>query len=199
VIDNQKIIFNIEWMIIMAKFKHMVFAILMFASVCLANKTFAESIAYGSWFVDVGESGGFIYAATVNDSGNFFGQYCYPRDSSCMWFLGMNIICKEGEKYPVLINSDDGASQLEVLCTGIINKTIYRYAFTNFDAVDNIVKRGLRVGFAFPLQSDQFKIVRFNLDGSSHAVTVMRELASEAIPSNVPPPKSATGTRDEVF
>jgi hypothetical protein len=180
----------------MTKFKQTTLAILMFTFIVLVDSAKAEAVKYGSWFVDASNSGGFLYAATLNDSGNLFGQYCFLGDGSCMWFLGMSIACKEGEQYPVLVNSDLGAYQLVLLCTGKIENVAYRYAFADFDAVDKIVKKGLRVGFAFPLQSDQFTVIRFNLDGSKSAVTSMREVAIKVMPSNITPPKN---TRDEVM
>jgi hypothetical protein len=178
-----------------------VIAVYLFLIFGLISNVKAESLPvhFGSWIIDVGESESFIYAATFNDSGNFFGQYCYLGAGSCMWFLGMTTACKEGAQYPVLANSDVGAIQLQLLCTGELGKGYYRYAFTDFDAIDNIVKKGLRVGFAYPLQSDLFSVTRFNLNGSNSAVSVMRKTASNIAPSNVPPANEVKDTRDVVM
>ncbi|QPK63285.1 hypothetical protein IVG45_21180 [Methylomonas sp. LL1] len=183
----------------MTKLSQIASAVYIFVSVGLIGSAKAESVNFGSWFVDVSKSGGFLYAATVNDSGNFFGQYCYPGSGSCMWFLGMKVSCKEGEQYPVLVNSDVGSNQLQLLCTGKLDNSLYRYAFTDFDAVDEVVKKGLRVGFAAPLQSDQFTVIRFNLDGSNRAVAGMREVASQVMPSNTVPASGNKSTHDETM
>lgn len=145
----------------------------------------------GAWIVEHDESEGY-YAITMNDSGNLLGQFCFPERGSCVWFLGIDTACDEGGRIPVLANSDAGATSLTVLCDGQLESGPYRYAFTDFDAVDAIVREGQRVGFAFPLEGDRFSVERFNLSGSNRAIERMREQAEEDSGGR-------TGTKTEIM
>lgn len=142
----------------------------------------ALSAQFGSWDVDVTPDGSeeILYAGTTNDSGAILGQFCVPSTDSCVWLIAMTTSCDEGHTYPVLANSDAGAAQLLVLCNAKLENGLYRYVFTDFDAVDNIVRKGSRVGFAAPLQSDQFKVVRFRLNGSIEALTLLNATSERA-------------------
>lgn len=160
--------------------------------VCAATSFTAYAQAFGSWVAETADS--FFWAGTSNDSGALLGQFCYPANGSCMWFLGISSACKEGEQYPVLANSDAGAAQLQVLCSSKVENGLYRYVFTDFEAADELVKKGMQIGFAVPLQSDQFHVVRFNLEGSNLAVAAMRAAAESKAPSTLTNKKR---TRDE--
>jgi hypothetical protein len=135
---------------------------------------------YGAWSVDVTNDGEAIYAATVNDSGNLLGQYCFPAEGNCIWLVGMSSACDEGDKYPVLANADTGASHISVYCSTQLKDGLYRYVFSEFDEIDAIVKNAMRVGFAVPLQDDRFKVVRFDLNGSNEAIALLRAAAEKA-------------------
>jgi hypothetical protein len=158
----------------------------------LTSRVHAQT--FGSWAVGV--SGSSLYAATVNDSGNLLGQYCFPADGSCFWLLGMKTSCNEGDRYPVLANSDAGASHMEVLCSAKLDNGMYRYVFTDFDKVDAILSKGSRVGFAIPLDGDQFRVVRFNITDSNSAVARMKTTAEKAQQLS---PRSPSGTRDQTL
>jgi len=171
----------------------MVRKIFLFLSfIFLAISTVALAQTFGSWYVDTSHNDG-LYAATINDSGEIFGQFCYPSAGSCIWFLGMKTACEKNAPYPVLANSDIGSWQLQLLCDGPIGNGVYRYAFSDFDTVDALVRKGTRVGFAVPLQSDQFLVSRFLLDGATKAITDMRAAAQR---KTLPAP---SGTRDQVM
>ncbi|MEE9913633.1 MAG: hypothetical protein K4571_18125 [Deltaproteobacteria bacterium] len=150
--------------------------------------------SFGVWHSGVTDTGDAFYAATINDSGNLLGQYCYPSKGNCIWLLGMRTACEEGAQYPVLANSDAGSSHINVYCSAKLDNGMYRYVFSEHDAIDKIITKGLKVGFAVPLQSDQFRVVRFDLNGSSRAITKMLNLVEKA--QNKSSLKE-TGTRDQ--
>jgi hypothetical protein len=150
----------------------------------------AAAQSYGDWFVETSKAT-YFYAVSVNDSGNVLGQFCFPGDGSCIWLIGMKPSCKSGARYPVLANSDAGAVHLEVLCDGQLESGLYRYAFTSFDNVDNMVRQSSRVGFAIPLEEDQFRVVRFNTRGGAAALSAMRSAAERRTKP------VGRGTRDE--
>jgi hypothetical protein len=136
------------------------------------------------------------YAARANDSGHFLGQYCYQSKGSCLWLLAIKTRCDEGDKYPVLINSDAGSAQVEVHCLGHLPSAgMYRYAFTDFELIDRTVRNGRRIGFAIPLESDQFRVLRFDLTGASSALNSMRARAQ----ANSQTRPAIRNTRDQVM
>jgi hypothetical protein len=151
-------------------------ALLAFIIVC-GSSAYGQVQAFGDWKVDLSDPS--LYAAvTVNDSNHEFGQYCFfDKDSSCNWFLAMDTSCIDGSKYAVLANADGEALYLEVLCLGEI-KGGYAYAFTDFDKVDKLIRASKRqIGFAVPLQGDEFAVVRWNLNGVTNALSAMRTAA----------------------
>lgn len=135
---------------------------------------------FGSWSTGAADDGSNLYAVTINDSGALLGQYCYPGSDTCLWLLGMSLACDKDDSYPVLANSEEGAAQLKVSCQGTY-ENLHTYVFEEFDSVDRIVRSGKRVGFAFPTKSDQFRIIRFDLNGSARALDIMREGAKRSV------------------
>ena len=143
----------------------------------------AQAQVFDDWIVDVNDPT-FYSAVTVNDSGHQFGQVCiFNGDSSCYWVIDMSTTCKKGDKYPVLANADSAAVYLEMICTGPIKGGGSGYAFTNFDQVDKLVRESKRVGFAVPLQDDEFVVVRWNLRGAGTALSAMQEAAEKRLKS----------------
>lgn len=159
---------------------------------CVCGTAIAQVRAtFVDWSTGITSTGNALFAATVNDSGNVLGQYCYPGEGSCIYLLGMRTSCKEGSKYPVLVNSDKGSLQVQVLCSGRQQGNLYEYVFTEFDKIDDVVMTAYRVGFAVPLEGDQFTVIRFSLIGSNEAVAKLLEnAASRTVPAR-------RGTRDQ--
>ena len=141
----------------------------------------AVAATFSDWEASGDRTSSFLSAATVNESQEVFGEWCYPDKGNCIWLMGITTQCREGNTYPVLAYSDGGAVQLEVRCLGKLELTgAYQLVFTNFDDVDHIARKATRVRFAIPLQAGQFHIVRFSLAGAVDALTVMREAASSS-------------------
>jgi hypothetical protein len=146
--------------------------------VSLVGAPLVQAEVYGDWLADTtGRTT--LYAASVNDDGNILGQFCTLAEGSCVWLIGLKASCQKGERHSVLANSQAGTLHLEVLCDGPLVGDLHRYAFTNFDLVDALLKQSGRVGFAIPLQDDQFRIIRFSLRGASTALSVMRGIAEK--------------------
>lgn len=167
-------------------------AIALVALLVLAQSATGQT--FGSWTVDASGyargSSDNVYAMTINDSEAGFGQFCYPASGSCLWILATKTGCKEDSRYPVLASaSKGGAIALEVYCGGKFSD-YFRYIFTDFDAVNELVKGGGRIGIVFPLASGEFRVTRFDLDGATTAISTMRSRAENHAQ------KANTGTRD---
>ncbi len=142
----------------------------------------AQGQVFGHWVADT-TNRAYLYASTQNDSGHVLGQWCYPADGQCFWLLGIRAGCEQGERYPVLVNSDSGSYSLEIYCNGPLASApgMYRYVFTEFDRITNPVMSSTRIGFAMPLKGDQFSVIRFDLNGAGAALRAMRAVAATRV------------------
>jgi hypothetical protein len=159
----------------------------------LCNAANGETV--GDWEY---KTQGVFYAATTNDSGNLFGQWCDIADRSCMYLMAIPVNCVTDERYLLLSNSDSSANGVEILCRGSLGsknadgRPLYRYVFTNFDSIDHQVRHSRRIGFAFPMAGDAFHVARFSLAGAVPAITAMRGAAERRVPAT----PQGGGTRD---
>ncbi|RPH46668.1 MAG: hypothetical protein EHM87_01490 [Burkholderiales bacterium] len=136
-----------------------------------------QAQASGDWIHDAQKS---FYAATVNDSGNVFGQWCDPQDRSCTYLVAFTASCRDGARYPAVANGEGGADAVTLVCRGALDgrnaegRPLFRYAFENFDQIDTLVRGSKRIGIAFPIDGDAFRVLRFSLAGSQTAIGAMR-------------------------
>ena len=156
-------------------------ALLVIGLVALLSRPAAEAQTFGSWVADARSDSPF--AASVDDSGNIFGQYCSAGRSSCVWLMALASSCQKGDRYPALANFETGAVSLEILCKGELESGHFAYAFTSFDQVDLLVRQGASVAFAVPLQREQFRVMRFDLTGAVSALSRLHESAAALPPA----------------
>lgn len=149
------------------------------------------------WSVTQSDDKTFIYASTVNDSGAFLGEYCYYATKKCLWILGNTTACEKDHIYPILANSDTGAAQLDINCNGVVNNGIYGYSFTKWSDLEDILQKAERVGFAVPLQKDQFLVYRFKLSGLAAATRQAESAVASAPPTGNVRSTSDTDTSTE--
>jgi hypothetical protein len=149
-----------------------------------AQKTFVD------WYAGTQDNNIGLYAATVNDSRGVLGLYCMFEDNMCYWLLKTDINCREGNSYPILVNSDSGSSHHEIYCIKLGDAG--RFAFKNFDAIDSVVRSNKTLGIAFPMQSGRFQVSRFSLAGAAQALDYMQSAMSKA-------PTRSRGTRDQTL
>lgn len=143
---------------------------------------------FGSWTVGAMADGEGAYAATINDSGGVLGLFCYRETEKCLWLLANEIQCEDESRYPVLVNSDAGAFTTEIVC--MKNGKKPRYAFANFDEIEDAVLKADWLGIAYPMASGKFKVGRFSLKGSNEAVALLRKVMEAAV-------EKVEGTRDQ--
>jgi hypothetical protein len=122
-------------------------------------------------------------AFTVNAAGDILGQFCFYRpggDPTCFYEFAMDLTCKEGEQYPVLVNTDVGAAHELITCGKPLEGGKHVYYFS-FESMDSTVKNATRLGIVFPTQGDSFRVSRFSLSGSRQAIETMREDAERTL------------------
>ena len=164
--------------------------LLLLITLLASDSLFAEIQRYGSWLTNT-DSNDFVYAATLNENEHLFGQYCFPAEGACVWLLGFRTGCQQGDSYPALANSDSGAAHIEIICGGRLENGLYRYALADFDTIDDLVKKGGRLGFAVPFKEDQFRLIRFDLTGARAAIDAIRRNGGRQIKP------MSRGTRDQ--
>jgi hypothetical protein len=150
----------------------------------LPHLTFAQAQQFGDWRVELDDSGDFMYAATINDSGEILGEYCYFSSEQCNWILGMATECDEGDTYVLLGNSSKAAKPLDVTCLTDLGEGVHVYAF-EWKELESVIKGAKWVGMAFPMQGDAFTVVRFSLDGIDASTRLMETGFKKLLDSGV--------------
>jgi hypothetical protein len=138
----------------------------------ISGYCFAEEQISKDWIWDLSEHD-YAYAATGNREGSVLGQFCYYSNGSCVYMVDLGIACQPDNEYPSILNSDAGVAEVRLVCSEL-SQGKYVFFVTPFDYVDNIVKQADNVGFAVAMEEGVFKVVRFSLSGSNHAIQMMR-------------------------
>jgi len=133
----------------------------------------AKSTRYGRWTVDI--EGDWVEAWTDNESGSEFGLLC---SSDCMIYLDFRTTCEEGHDYPAMINSDPGALSITMRCHHYEDRQIFITEATE-EYID-MVERDGEIGFAFPLDGGQFRVVRFSTRGGYEAIVAALRIAMKS-------------------
>ena len=145
-----------------------------------------EPVPFKDWIVASGA--GFMYAATINKVDNVFGMYCTYNDGNCYYKIIVNSSCDKGDKSPVLVNTDTSdAYAAEIDCDGKVSDSNgYRY-FLNGDETDDVIKKDNAIGFAIPIENNEFLAVRFSLSGSTEAIRyLLKHFITEKAQDNKP-------------
>ena len=119
------------------------------------------------------------WAATTNDAGQMLAQFCDPEDGVCFYAVGFDTNCEEDASYPALVNSDIAAQSIELRCGSEVDDGGHLMHPVDFDQIDKLVRQANRIGFALPMEGDEFKAVRFSLRGSNEALDAMRDFAQK--------------------
>jgi hypothetical protein len=141
-----------------------------------------EIYQVGDWSVQLNAHKTAMTATTVNESGNEFGRICYLETRLCGWALLSKTPCKEDVITPVLVNADSGAWHLSVKCT-LRGKSGHVLFFTSGEELSRISSSETHLGIAFPLESGNFLVMRFSLNGSDQAVKDMEAAVADAKPT----------------
>jgi hypothetical protein len=154
------------------------------ATIFLAPMAHSDT-TFGHWSTGATSDKSGVYAATANDDGAVFGKYCYFSTKNCSWHIAIDMVCEKDAYYPVLANSDKGATSLVLRCVGpMTGNNLYQYVFNNWKDVEKTIKTGSRLGIAMPLQSDQFKVYRFLLDGMTQSTDSVETPFFAAVAAN---------------
>jgi len=139
---------------------------------------------FGDWTVGQNTAKTTTYAATVNDSGSVLGESCFFKTGKCFWTILLDIGCAGSDAYPALGNTSSGAVQLQIKCDGQIGSGSYRYIVVDWQDLESLLKDSNQVGFAVPMKSELFKVIRFSLNGRTDAVKLAEGVAASQYATN---------------
>lgn len=160
--------------------------------VMATNPAFAQK-RIGSWEL-VLDTPGMQVAKTVNDSGSVAGVICLTSTGACSAYVGSDLACEENGKYPMMINAPTGAHLATATCMTIA-KAQYLILEEYSTAIAAFESGGL-IGFALPMQSGKFEVLRFSTSGATAAI---REAQASLARSQKPSPSAPTTTRNQTL
>lgn len=149
-----------------------------FAGIALglwASIAASEEFPSGDWAWSIDDPD-VLYAATQNSTGQALMQLCYPSEGNCLYAVGFDTRCEQGSTYPALVNTDVSATTVELFCGIELDDGGNLLFFRDFDQIDALIRQARKIGFALPMEGDEFKAVRFSLKGSVTAIDAMRRV-----------------------
>jgi len=138
---------------------------LAFVLVCLLHVA-AMAQTYGDWVVTRQPAG--LQIAKTSISAAVIGIVCVIQDDVCHAYIGTNSTCDEDQKVPMLINSSVGSIMVNTTCTKL-GGSLYNI-IAEFDSAVSAFESGGLVGFAIPLASGEFRVLRFSTRGATAAI-----------------------------
>jgi len=136
---------------------------------------------FGNW--EVSELKDLRVARVGGAAGSTAGVMCTPSEKTCSAFISIDFSCEDGASYPVMLNSNAGAYSSTGVCAS--SGDSYYLLIDDFNATISAFESGGEVGFAFPLKSGQFRVLRFNCQGATAAIKLARTLPkTTATPRN---------------
>lgn len=132
----------------------------------MVGSAWADKQKIGQWILDVGAQ--YSEAYTGNDSGSVFGFLCDAN--TCSSYLDVQARCEKDSHAPMLVNSESGSTYVVTKCVHFPAGEGVRYLYSFQDAdIFTAISSGSIIGFAVPMKSGEFKVVRFSLDGAANA------------------------------
>ena len=135
------------------------------------------SAAQAEWVLGESDDRQALWALTLNDDMQALGQWCMAGSGTCIWTMMSSTGCEANESYPALVNGTGRAIAVSLVCTGsfdVQGKRQYRYAFSPFDAVDEVFRGEGIVAIVYPVESSRFEASRFDVTGAAAMLDAMR-------------------------
>lgn len=145
--------------------KHAIAAALLLS---FAHQTYAQNV--GRW---VGITSPEQMATGVaSQSGALLGMTCTKATNLCAWGLSLDLECRPGMSYPLLMGSSAGGAHVIGVCEGkSSDPRLYRYNIsTDMSTVFDAILGGGTVGFVIQSKSGTFSVYRFEVDEARTAV-----------------------------
>lgn len=124
-------------------------------------------------------SGDLIAATFASGTKEALGYRCFINANNCAYVLLSQTICKNNDKYPLLLNSESGGAHVTGYCIGGDDNNGYQFKLSPYKAIEDAAKvnSGI-IGFAVPMMDGKFKALRFSLKGAKDATSSVEYLVS---------------------
>lgn len=157
----------------------------------------AAETTFDDWFlIDAADQSGDVIAGTSTPDGKeILGYRCFLSNNTCIYVLLTKSHCEVKGKYPYLLNAPDGAWHITAECvqTDDSSSQLRLSPYKNLETALQ-AQRGI-IGIAMPMQTGQFRAVRFSLSGGRDATRAAELLArARANGRGVNPPANAVPT-----
>lgn len=154
------------------------------AALVFSTHAEAQSRRIADWTVDITAT--YAEAFTGNASGSTFGLYCFGADD-CLFYVDTRTTCNEGAETPLLVNASSGSTYVIGTCRIVRLSSQTRYLNTIRDAdMVTAISSGRVIGFAIPLLSGDFRVIRFSLDGAVGASNAVSRALDRIKPRTAP-------------
>lgn len=157
--------------------------ILFLALLAFSGSVSAQISTYGDWVVTKTTPG--LQIAKTSTGNAVAGIVCVVRSDNCYAYIGTDSPCKEDDRIPMLINSAVGSAMITTKCAELGGSRFN--LIEEFDAAKSAMESGGVVGFAMPLLSGEFRVVRFSTRGATAAI---REAMTRPDAASVSPSRS---------
>ncbi|RXJ72696.1 hypothetical protein CS022_13730 [Veronia nyctiphanis] len=149
-------------------------------ALCLAGCVYSTTLLaaeefHRDWMVNT-DGAEYYFAATVNNSNDIFGKYCYFDSEKCLFLVGVDITCEKGFEYPALVNSEYAAIHVTLHCGDTFGSQNVM-VLEPYDDIDLAILQGSQFGIAVPMESGKFQVSRFSLSGAADAIESMMDAA----------------------
>lgn len=140
----------------------------------LACMSLAARAQLGDWVL-VTKIAGMPIVSTSSGTSEL-GVFCLQGES-CHPYLFIDGLCGgEALRIPVLVNANNGAVPLVASCRNLKNS--WFLVLEDYDDMKMVLEAGGDAGFAIPLASGQFRVIRFSMRGASRALQEVQRLSS---------------------
>ena len=112
-------------------------------------------------------------ARVTNAGGSTAGVLCNLNTEGCEAYLALDLTCEEEVITPMMVSAKAGAFHITTRCTKVGATKLM--VINEFETVVGVFQGGGEIGFAMPLESGQFKVVRFGTNGAVAAIKAARQ------------------------
>ena len=141
-----------------------------------------EELTSGDWVWSADDPGTY-YAGTEHVGSQALMQLCDTKDGACFYAVSFGTRCQKDKTYHALVNSDAGNGSFDLYCGAEVRGSNLLFV-QDFEQMDALVRKATRIGFAIPMQGDEFKAVSFSLKGSVAAIDAMRAALARVAPAS---------------
>lgn len=140
-------------------------------------------VTFDDWVVvNADDNSGDVIAATSTDSTGkeLLAYRCFVKSQECLHVLLVESSCEADAEYPMLLNAATGASMVTGVCSKV--KSSDQLLLKPYELLRKQLKSGTGLlGFAVPMQSGSFRVLRFSLKGSTAASAAAERLIQERV------------------